>query len=65
MLVILKIYNPQREPEEINKNLLKVESQIAELKETLKWIEELHTKAVYKIFANRIAVGLPPIMSKT
>jgi len=60
MSTIFKIYNLQRELEEINKNLSKVESQIAELKEALKWIKELHPKAVYKTFADRIAIELPP-----
>ena len=56
MSSILEIYSIQRELEELNRNLSKVESQIAELKEALKWAKELHPKAVYRVFGNRIAL---------
>jgi len=60
MSSVLEIYSLQRELEEINHNLSKVENEIAELKEALKWTKELHPKAAYKVFGNRIALELSP-----
>ncbi len=63
MTDILKLYSLQRELAQVEENLSKVETQIAELREALKWVEELHPVAVYRNFG-RVSVGIAPERAK-
>jgi chaperonin cofactor prefoldin len=59
----LKIYSLQRELLQVEENLRKVETEIIELKEALKWMEELNPIAIYKNFG-RVALEIPPEKGK-
>jgi chaperonin cofactor prefoldin len=64
MSSIFDIYSIQRELASVEKSLSEVETQIAELKEALKWIDEMHPRAMYKTFAGRVAIELDPTKAR-
>ncbi len=44
----------------IDETLAKLQLELEELREALKWIQELHPKSAYRIFGGRVAIEVEP-----
>ncbi len=60
-----KLFLLETELKSIDQTLAKLQVELEELKEALKWMEELHPKSAYRIFGNRIAIEVDPEKAKS
>ena len=44
----------------IDETLARFQLELEELKEALKWIQELHPKSAYRVFGGRVAIEVDP-----
>ena len=61
---MIELFYLERRLRALDEALARYQLQLQELKEALKWMEELRPKAVYRVFGGRVAVEVDPAKAK-
>ncbi|NPA84796.1 MAG: hypothetical protein GXO07_02175 [Crenarchaeota archaeon] len=57
---MIELFYLERSLKAVDEALARYQLQLAELKEALKWMEELRPRAVYRVFGGRVALEVDP-----